>query len=156
VIGMTELKCVVADVRLEPRDPLIAEMRKEHREKMEREVGAAHFEDNRLRLHTWLSAELDDGHTVGEGSGPDHGHVGLLSATNIHESVDQMLGRDPTLHRPPRLSWGGLIERLRGAGIPANEDSLIGLPIRVAIAPEVRARLVPHEPRFAAARVSIE
>ena len=37
--------------------------------------------------------------------------------------VDQMLGRDPEQHRPPRISWETLIDRLAEAGIQRPNSS---------------------------------
>ncbi len=40
-----------------------------------------------------------------------HGPDVMRGASTIDEYVDQLLGRDPTLHRPPRLAWGTSSER---------------------------------------------
>ena len=55
--------------------------------------------------------------------------------------INQMLGRDPTLHRPPRLSWGRLVGALSEAGIRVTERDLIAAPLTVELAPEVQAEL---------------
>jgi hypothetical protein len=60
---------------------------------------------------------------------------------DIEDGINQMLGRDPTLHRPPRLSWDGLINALREAGVPATELDLIKAPLTIELAPEVQAEL---------------
>jgi hypothetical protein len=49
---------------------------------------------------------------------------------DVEDAVDQMFGRDPEQHRPPRLSWETLIDRLAEAGIEVTEQQLIGLPFR--------------------------
>ena len=52
-----------------------------------------------------------------------------------------MLGRDPKQHRPPRLSWETLIDRLAEAGIEVTEQQLIGLPFRCGFSAPLRAEL---------------
>jgi len=52
-----------------------------------------------------------------------------------------MLGRDPELHRPPRLSWGNLIKALAEHGIQVTEDELINAPLTIDLHPEVQAEL---------------
>jgi hypothetical protein len=52
-----------------------------------------------------------------------------------------MLGRDPDLHRPPRLSWTNLITTLTVHGIQVTEQDLINAPLTVELRPEVRAEL---------------
>lgn len=44
---------------------------------------------------------------------------------DIEDSINQMLGRDPKLHRPPRLAWGGLTDALTGTGMVVAEQELI-------------------------------
>ena len=60
---------------------------------------------------------------------------------DIERAVDGMLGRDPRLHRPPRLSWHGLVDALDEAGIEVSEEQLIGLPLTLELDDEVRAQL---------------
>ena len=52
-----------------------------------------------------------------------------------------MLGRDPELHRPPRLAWDGLIAGLATEGIHADEETLIETPLTMDLAEEVRVAL---------------
>ena len=47
---------------------------------------------------------------------------------DVEDAMNQMLGRDPELHRPPRLSWGPLIELLAEHGKVAFEEELIAMP----------------------------
>jgi hypothetical protein len=65
-------------------------------------------------------------------------HVG---PHDIEDGVDQMLGRDPQQHRPPRLAWDGLMAALQAEGIEATEQELIDAPITVEFEPEVAAEL---------------
>ena len=60
---------------------------------------------------------------------------------DVQDAVDQMLGRDPEQHRPPRLSWETLIDRLVEAGIDVTEDQLIGLPFRCEFSARLQAEL---------------
>jgi hypothetical protein len=124
-----------------------------------------------LRLLVSLSAEIDDGQRIQGIkrwdlgiSGPRRGigaiwhryHGPLpddpgereellqnhrIGRHDIEDAINQMLGRDPTLHRPPRLSWGNLIRTLLDAGIDITEDDLIAIPLVVELAPEVQAKL---------------
>ena len=58
---------------------------------------------------------------------------------DIEDAINQMLGRDPALHRPPRLSWQNLIRALEQAGIQVTERELILSPLTIELAPEVQA-----------------
>ena len=60
---------------------------------------------------------------------------------DIEDAVNQMLGRDPDQHRPPRLSWDTLIELLSKHGIELSEAQLIALPFRCELSPEVQTQL---------------
>jgi len=64
--------------------------------------------------------------------------VGL---TDIQDAINQMLGRDPEQHRPPRLAWRQLIDALTGAGVAVTEQELIDAPLTVELASEVHAEL---------------
>lgn len=74
-------------------------------------------------------------------------HERLLEETyrvglpDIEDGVNQMLGRDPTLHRPPRLAWDGLIEALAAEQIHVSEEQLIEIPLVVELDEEVLAAL---------------
>ena len=63
---------------------------------------------------------------------------------DITDGINQMLGRDPTLHRPPRLSWDRLMAALTSAGVNVTEQDMIDAPLEVELLPEVSADLA-HE-----------
>lgn len=60
---------------------------------------------------------------------------------DIEDLIDQMLGRNPKLHRPPRLAWGGLIGALAGAGIVVTEQELIDAPLTIELSPEAEVQI---------------
>jgi hypothetical protein len=60
---------------------------------------------------------------------------------DIEDGVNQMLGRDPSLHHPPRLSWHNLIHVLDEADVPVTERELIDVPLTIELTPEVQAEL---------------
>jgi hypothetical protein len=60
---------------------------------------------------------------------------------DIEDGISQVLGRDPTLHRPPRLSWGNYSGHSDEAGVSATERDLIEAPLSVEVTPEVQADL---------------
>jgi hypothetical protein len=60
---------------------------------------------------------------------------------DIEDAINQMLGRDPALHRPPRLSWQNVIRALEQAGIQVTERELILSPLTIELTPEVQAEL---------------
>lgn len=66
---------------------------------------------------------------------------------DVQDAVDQMLGRDPEQHRPPRLSWETLIDRLAEAGIDVTEEQLIGLPFRCEFSARLHAELAAEPDR---------
>jgi len=68
--------------------------------------------------------------------------VGLV---DIEDGINLMLGRDPELHRPPRLSWGKLITTLAAHDIQVTEQDLINAPLTVELHPEVEAELENHQ-----------
>jgi hypothetical protein len=47
---------------------------------------------------------------------------------DVEDAMNQLLGRDPEMHRPPRLSWGPLIELLAEQGKVVSEEELIAMP----------------------------
>jgi hypothetical protein len=53
-----------------------------------------------------------------------------VQRNDIEDSINQQLGRDPEMHRPPRLSWDLLIELLAEQGCVVTEQQLIALPFR--------------------------
>lgn len=60
---------------------------------------------------------------------------------DIEDGINQMLGRDPELHRPPRLSWSKLIKALAEHGIQVTDQDLINAPLTVELRPDVQAEL---------------
>lgn len=60
---------------------------------------------------------------------------------DIEDGVNQMLGRDPALHTPPRLAWENLLEALTTAGIAVDEPTLISAPLTLEVDREVQAQL---------------
>jgi hypothetical protein len=64
-----------------------------------------------------------------------------VDLADIEDGINLMLGRDPTLHRPPRLSWEDLIPALAHAGVAVTDDDLIAAPLTIELAPEVQAEL---------------
>ena len=124
-----------------------------------------------LSLHVRLSAELGDGRriTARTGhfgmSGPRRGiwhrwHGPPLPADpedanrlmlmehhvdrhDIEDGINQMLGRDPDLHQPPRLAWDGLIAALAEVGVHVTERDLIETPLKLELTSDVQAELDP-------------
>jgi hypothetical protein len=124
---------------------------------------------NHLSLSVSLSAVLTDGRTIASGrpdlglGGPRRGiwhrwhgpplpdeyeeaaRVMLFEhwadVHDIEDGINQVLGRDPTLHRPPRLSWGQLIVAVAAAGVHVLEQELIDRPLEVELTPDVEADL---------------
>lgn len=64
--------------------------------------------------------------------------VGLC---DIEDAINQMLGRDPEQHRPPRLSWHQLIDALASAGVAVTEQDLIDARLTVELSRAVKADL---------------
>jgi hypothetical protein len=64
-----------------------------------------------------------------------------VGRADIEDAINQMLGRNPKLHRPPRLSWGQLIDALADAGVTVTEQELIAAPLAIELTPEVQAQL---------------
>lgn len=65
-------------------------------------------------------------------------HVGL---PDIQDAINQMLGRDPELHRPPRLAWHRLLAALASERVHVTEDELIAAPLTLQLSDEVRAEI---------------
>ena len=61
---------------------------------------------------------------------------------DVEDAINQLLGRDPELHRPPRLSWDHLIELLAKHGKVVTEEDLIAVPFRVEFSAEALAAAV--------------
>lgn len=66
-----------------------------------------------------------------------------VSRQDVEDAINQLLGRDPEQHRPPRLAWDGLIEALGEAGINVTENDLLGLPFVFELSQELVAELGP-------------
>jgi hypothetical protein len=60
---------------------------------------------------------------------------------DVEDAMNQLLGRDPEMHRPPRLSWGPLIELLAAHGKVVSEDELIAMPFAFEFSSEALAVL---------------
>lgn len=58
---------------------------------------------------------------------------------DVEDAINQLLGRDPEMHRPPRLSWDPLIELLAQHGTVVSEQELIAMPFRFEFPPEALA-----------------
>ena len=65
-------------------------------------------------------------------------HVGL---PDVEDAINQMLGRDPDQHRPPRLSWDKLLVALADEGIKFSEQELSALPLVIELSPEAKTEL---------------
>lgn len=66
-----------------------------------------------------------------------------VSVPDIEDGVNQLLGRDPALHIPPRLAWENLLQALAIAGIAVDEQEIISCPLVLEVDREVRAQLEP-------------
>jgi len=60
---------------------------------------------------------------------------------DVEDAINQLLGRDPEMHRPPRLSWGPLIELLAEHGKVVSEEELIAMPFLFEFSAEALAAL---------------
>jgi hypothetical protein len=70
--------------------------------------------------------------------GPGSYHV---CALDISESINQMLGRDPALHRPPRLAWQSLLAALRAVNLYVTVEQLNEVPFFVILDDDVEVEL---------------
>lgn len=91
-----------------------------------------HDLQTRIDVVVTLSAEVGDGSRV-EGRGSFSFGYWPQGQHTIDDMINIGLGRDPELHRPPRLSWDGLIFALAEVGIDVTEDELITTPLIVEI-----------------------
>jgi len=89
----------------------------------------------KIYVHATLVAVVDSGQRVAAG-GPHMGcSVGRFEGdgtsrpNEIAWHIRTMLGLSD--HRPPRLSWERLIERLAGNGISVTEAQLMALPLTI-------------------------
>ncbi len=55
---------------------------------------------------------------------------------DVEDAINQLLGRDPEMHRPPRLSWDPLIELLAEHGKVVSEEELIAMPFVFEFSPQ--------------------
>lgn len=60
---------------------------------------------------------------------------------DVEDAVNQLLGRDPEQHRPPRLAWDGLIRVLHEHGLDRDEEELIAMPFEFEFSPASEAAL---------------
>jgi hypothetical protein len=60
---------------------------------------------------------------------------------DVQDAVNQLLGRDPEQHRPPRLAWDGLIRVLHEHGTDLGEEELIAMPFQFEFSPASEAAL---------------
>jgi hypothetical protein len=60
---------------------------------------------------------------------------------DVEDAMNQLLGRDPEMHRPPRLSWDPLIELLAEHGKVVSEEELIAMPFLFEFSAEALAAL---------------
>lgn len=94
---------------------------------------------DRLELLVSLAARDETARQIeAEGCFGLNGYVGL---PGIAEGIDQLLGRDPKLHRPPRLAWGPLVAALAASGIHVGEEELAELPLTIELDEEVAVKL---------------
>ena len=67
-----------------------------------------------------------------------------VSYTDVVDHINQMLGRDPELHKPPRLAWSNLITAVENAGARTTEAQLIDAPLELDLADEVKTEIRLH------------
>jgi hypothetical protein len=60
---------------------------------------------------------------------------------DVEDALNGMLGRDPEMHRPPRLSWTFLIELLAEHGTVVTDEDLIDMPFEFEFSDEALAIL---------------
>lgn len=60
---------------------------------------------------------------------------------DVEDAINGLLGRDPEMHRPPRLSWDPLIELLAEHGEVVSEEELIAMPFLFEFSAEALAAL---------------
>lgn len=60
---------------------------------------------------------------------------------DVEDAMNQLLGHDPEMHRPPRLSWDPLIELLAELGKVVSEEQLIAMQFRFEFSAEALAAL---------------
>lgn len=140
------------------------------------EIEASILDPAKYQMNVALAAQLDDGREITGGggfsfSGPRCGvgaiwhryrgpqlhedpfvndrlldetyHVGM---SDVEDAVNQMLGRDPEQHRPPRLSWEGLQRALADEGINVTEQQLIDAPLQLVLSESAAAEVDREAP----------
>lgn len=60
---------------------------------------------------------------------------------DVEDAMNGMLGRDPEMHHPPRLSWEPLIELLAEHGKVVSDQELIAMPFRFEFSAEALTAL---------------
>ena len=60
---------------------------------------------------------------------------------DVEDAMNGMLGRDPEMHHPPRLSWEPLIELLAEHGKVVSDQELIATPFQFEFSVEALAAL---------------
>lgn len=60
---------------------------------------------------------------------------------DVQDAINQLLGRDPEQHRPPRLAWDGLIRELHEHGTDLGEEELIAMPFEFEFSPASESAL---------------
>lgn len=63
---------------------------------------------------------------------------------DVEDAINGMLGRDPEMHRPPRLSWDHLIELLAEHDTIVSEEQLIAMPFVFEFSAEALTPLGPR------------
>lgn len=93
-----------------------------------------------------LSVECATRHKI-EGQGelrigmPRHG------LRELENKINMLLGRDPTLHRPPHPAWDGLIAALQHLGIYVSEEQLSAADLVLEVEDDVQTQLnCPTDP----------
>ena len=103
---------------------------------------------DRLDVRVKLSAENLDGRPI-EGKGTIGISVACANSDThnaVENQIDLLLGRNPALHRPPRLAWDGLIVALREADIHVTEEQLIATELTLDFADNVCAEIKQPKP----------
>jgi hypothetical protein len=82
-----------------------------------------------------LSCFLPDGREIiacnafGVEGSPD------MSAAEVEEQMDRLLGRAADGRRPRRLAWSPLVLALKDAGVESSEEELIAAPFEARFQP---------------------
>ena len=60
---------------------------------------------------------------------------------DVEDALNGMLGRDPEMHHPPRLSWEPLIELLAEHGTAVTDEQLVAMPFQYEFSAEALSAL---------------